>query len=176
MIFAFISHEDRDLIEKKLKETKDVRWYRRLKIIQLSSAGKTVPQLAETFDLSFATVRDYIKRYNEGGVFELKRSYSKGRPFRIEMSKEEWEDLLRRSPCQFEKLNTAVRNWTQELLVKYCSLYRGILVAQSTISTLLKRLGIRWNRGKLKVTSPDPLYTVKRDRVESLKKKVLRES
>lgn len=176
MIYAKVNDENQELLEEELKETKDAKWYRRLKIIHLSSQRQTVPKLGEAFDLSQATVRDYIKRYNEDGLEELQRSYSPGRPPKMELSKEEWEELLRRSPCQFEKLNTAARNWTQELLVKYCSLHHGILVAQSTISTLLQRLGIRWNRGKLKVTSPDPLYTVKRERVESLKKKVSRES
>lgn len=32
-------------------------------------------------------------------------------------------------------------------------------------------MGIKWNRGKLKVTSHDPFYTLKRERVEELKKK-----
>ncbi len=35
---------------------------------------------------------------------------------------------------------------------------------------LLKRMKIKWNRGKLKVTSPDPLYTVKQERVDTPKK------
>ena len=118
MIFAFINDENIELFEKELKETKDAKWYRRLKILHLSYKGLTVPQLAQEFDLSSATVRDYIKRYNQGGFFELKRSYSKGRPPKLELSKEELEELLRRSPCQFEKLNTAARNWTQHLLVK----------------------------------------------------------
>jgi hypothetical protein len=46
-----------------------------------------------------------------------------------------------------------------------------VTVTQPAISECLKRDKIRWNRGKLKVTSPDPLYTVKRERVEALKKK-----
>jgi hypothetical protein len=50
---------------------------------------------------------------------------------------------------------------------------------------LMKRLGIRWNlcssvtrrneSGKLKVTSPDPLYILKRERVEELKKSQVRD-
>jgi hypothetical protein len=87
------------------------------------------------------------------------------------MTKAEWEELLHRSPCQFEKLNTGARNWSQKLLVQYCSQYLGVQITQSAISGILKRLDIRWNRGKLRVTSPDPLYTVKRERIETLKKK-----
>jgi hypothetical protein len=33
-----------------------------------------------------------------------------------------------------------------------------------------QRPGLRWNREKLKVTFPDPVYTVKYYRIEALKK------
>ena len=112
MIFAKIIDEGLKLLKKELKSTKDAKWYRRLKIVQLSSQKRTTPQLAKDFDLCEATVRDYIRRYNEGGLEALKRGNSNGRPTKIDMTKEQWEELLHRSPCQFEKLNTGARNWT----------------------------------------------------------------
>ena len=171
MIFAKVSDEGRKLLEGKLKTTKDAKWYRRLKIIQLSSLGDTVSKLSKTFDVCKATVRDYIKRYNVGGLETLKRRNSNGRPPKIKLTKEQWEELLHRSPCQFEKLNTGARNWTQKLLSQYCHEYLGVQITPSAIGMLLKRMDMKWNRGKLKVTSPDPLYTVKRERVEMLKEK-----
>jgi len=171
MIFAKVNDEGSKLLEEELKTTRDAKWYRRLKIIQLSSLGETISKLAAMFDVCTATVRDYIKRYNKGGIETLKRRNSNGRPPRINLTKTEWEELLHRSPCQFEKLNTGARNWTQKLLALYCHEYLGVQITPSAICMLLKRMDIRWNRGKLKVTSPDPLYTVKRERVETLKKK-----
>ena len=176
MIYAQVSDDNRKQLQNELADTKDVRWYRRLKIIDLSSVGKTVPQLTEIFDLSSSTVRDYIHRYNSGGIAVLRRSYSPGRPKKIAVEKEQWEELLHRSPAQFEKLNTAARNWTQELLVEYCHKYLSVEITQGRLCQILKTLGIKWNRGKLKVTSPDPLYTVKRKRIETLKKKRHKES
>ena len=171
MIYARVTDEGLKLLEKELKSTKDAKWYRRLKIIQLSSRGEKVPQLAKRFDVCQATVRDYIKRYNSGGLETLKRNNSSGRPPKTQLTRAEWEELLHRSPCQFEKLNTGARNWTHKMLSQYCYEYLGVQIGQPAISMLLKRMGIRWNRGKLKVTSPDPEYTVKRERVERLKKK-----
>ena len=101
----------------------------------------------------------------------MRRRFSPGAPLKIPFTKARWEELLRQSPSQFPQLETNARNWTQELLVDYFAKVHGLKVAQSTLSLLLKRLGFRWNRGKLKVTSPDPLYTVKRERIEALKKK-----
>ena len=171
MIYAQVNDEGLKLLEKELKSTKDAKWYRRLKIIQLSSRGETVGQLAKRFDVCQATVRAYIKRYNSGGLETLKPDKSSGRPPTIHLTKAEWEELVHRSPCQFVKLNTGARNWTQDMLSEYCHEYLGVKISASAICMLLKRMGMRWNRGKLKVTSPDPQYTVKRERVQILKKK-----
>lgn len=171
MIYAQVNDESLKLLEKELKSTQDAKWYRRLKIIQLSSQGETVPFLAKRFDVCQATVRDYIQRYSNGGLETLKRNNSNGRPPKTQLTKAEWEELLRQSPCQFGKLNTGSRNWTYKMLAQYCCEYLGVQIGQSAIGMLLKRMGIRWNRGKLKITSPDPQYTVKRERVETLKKK-----
>ena len=65
MIFAKVINEGLKLLKKELKSTKDAKWYRRLKIVQLSSQKRTVPQLAKDFDVCEATVRDYITQYNE---------------------------------------------------------------------------------------------------------------
>ena len=172
MIYAQVSDEGLKLLEKELKSTKDAKWYRRLKIIQLSSQGETVPQLAKRFDVCQATVRAYIKRYNNGSLAALKPDKSSGRPPTTQLTKVQWEELLHQSPCHFVKLNTGSRNWTQDMLSQYCYEYLGVRIGASAICMLLKRMGISWNRGKLKVTSPDPDYIVKRERVETLKKRL----
>ena len=176
MIYAQVDDKSLKLLKKELKSAKGVKWYKRLKIIQLSSQGEKVPQLAKQFDVCQATVRDYIKRYNSGGLKTLKPNKSSGRPPTTQLTKAEWEELLHQSPCQFVKLNTGARNWTQYMLSEYCHQYLGVKISASAICMLLKRMDISWNRGKLKVTSPDPQYTVKRERVETLKKRLVKGS
>lgn len=171
MIYTQLSPEDLELLEKEMKTTNNKKWYFRLRAIQLSSYKYKVPEIAIILDLCQATIRAYIKHYNKGGLKELKPNYGIGCPPKIKLSKAEWQDLLARSPSQFEKLATGDRNWTQPMLVKYFALYQNIETAVTTISDLLKRLGFHWGRGKLKVTSPDPEYIVKRKRIEKFKKK-----
>ena len=171
MIYAHVNDEGLKLLEVELKSTKDAKWYKRLKIIQLSSQGETVPQLAKQFHVCQATVRDYVKRHNSGGLAALKAGKSSGCPPKTQLTKSEWEELLHQSPCQFEKLNTGARNWTQDMLSVYCHEYLGVKIGAPAICMLLKRMSISWNRGKLKVTSPDPQYTVKRERAQTLKKR-----
>jgi transposase len=170
MLYAEVSPQTYDTLLNAIQQSTDRNWYRRLKIIQLSAQRKSVPELATLFDLSKATVRDYLKRYNAGGLDGLKRHSSDGAPAKIPFTRVDWEDLLRRSPSQFDRLQTGARNWTQELVQTYLRLYHQVSVTQQTISACIKRHQVSWNRGKLKVTSPDPLYSVKRERIEDLKK------
>ena len=171
MLFAEVSPDAKKALLDELKQTSDAKWYRRVKIIHLSSQSTPVSQLAKLFDLCTATVRDYITRYNTHGLAGLKRHASDGAPSKIPLTKVEWEDLLHQSPSQFDRLQTGARNWTQALVVEYLRAYYDITVTQASVSRCLKQHKISWNRGALKVTSPDPLYTVKRERIATLKKK-----
>lgn len=174
MISALVdSPEKQEELEKAIEKAKDIKLYKRLLIIQLSSKGKSVKELSNEFGLCRHTIRAYIHKYNQGGIQAVVPCYAKGNHRKFTLTKEEWEELLRQSPSQFEKLDTGARNWTQKLLVKYFKEYHGISVTQTGICKCLRRMKIKWNRGKLKVTSPDPLYTIKRARIEELKEKAV---
>ena len=109
-----------------------------------------MPALAQWFDLSEATVRSYIKQYNEGGIVHLQPDKSPGRKVSIPLTKAEWEDVLAQRPSQFEKLKTRARNWSQPLLQAYLYQYHQVEVVQGTISKTLQRQGISWKRAKKK--------------------------
>ena len=158
MIFAFInspisplralvSSEQEEELKQAILKAKEVKWYKRLKVIQWSLKGKSVPQLSEEFDLCPLTTRNYIHQYTKGGLEALTPSYGKGGLKKLTLTKEEWEELLHQSPSQFDKLNTACRNWTQQLLVSYCQEYLSLSVTQTAICKCLAKLGLKWNRG-----------------------------
>jgi transposase len=170
MLYVEISPQDHERLREELKHTADIRWYQRLKIIQLSSERKSVPELATLFDCCQATIRQYIRRYQARGLDGLKRRSSEGPLEKMPLTKPEWEELLHQSPSQFTRLHTGARNWTQELLQTYLQEYWQVSVTQQAISAAIKRHQIRWNRGKREVTSPDPLYPVKREQIDRLKK------
>ncbi len=171
MLFAKVSQKCRQELEEALKTAQKAKWYRRLKVIDLSAKGQQVSELGALFDLNEGTIRAYSHRYNGGGLAGLKADYGPSRKAEISLSKEELEELLKRSPSQFEKLETGARNWNQKLLKQYLWHYHQIKISQAAIRGSLKRLGIVWSRAKKKVTSPDPLYTVKRKRSDELKEK-----
>lgn len=150
MLFAKVTEAEQKEIKAEMKASENKKWYRRLKIIDLSRERMRVPQLAKMFDLSQATVRTYIKKYNQQGLEGLKPKRIRGRKAKIRLTKEEWEELFQRSPHQYEQLKTETRNWSQRLVQTYLEKYQGIMVSQSAISNTLKKMGISWTRTKKK--------------------------
>ena len=173
MIYAQIDDQKQDALQTEMKATKDAKWYRRLKIIDLSSQGHNVTDLAQMFDLSASAIRSYIHAFNEGGLDGLRPGYGQGRPLLLDWDEARWLDLLAQAPADLEKLATGAQNWTQALLRQYLDTYHQCQVSQGTISKALHRAGIRWRRAKLRVYSPDPLYVVKRQRVQELEQLAL---
>ncbi|MBI1926318.1 helix-turn-helix domain-containing protein [Candidatus Poribacteria bacterium] len=171
MIYAIPSDEHAiSELQVELKKAEKAKWYRRLKIVQLSMAGHSVPQLAQQFDLCDATVRSYITAYSDGGIEPLRPHKQPGRPKKVgQLAKEDWQEILSQTPNQYDRLATDSRQWTLELLVEYVKAYQGEAVDFSTISKAMKRCGYRTGRSKLRVGSPDPEYQVKRARVEDLR-------
>jgi transposase len=178
MIYVNIQdpEQEKRLIDE-LKISKDKNWYRRLQIIADSVKGVTVEQLSQMFSVSQATIRRYIHAYNQGGLDTLKPKKSTGRPPKIgNWTKADWDKVLEQTPDQYEKLNTHSRQWTLERLALYLKEYHNMVVAISSIYNSLRNTGRRTGRSKLRVGSPDPDYTVKREGVKAVQNLHYRDS
>ena len=172
MIFAKVDTEsEREALKSALKDAKKSYIYRRLLCIQLSSEGKKVSELSSLFDLSALTIRGYIHTYNAGGLPALIPQPKPGRTPKLSLSTEQWQEILYQSPSLFSKLDCCSFNWTLELLSKYVLEYHGVRLTPSGIWRQLRRHKIATGRSKLGITSNDPEYHVKRQRIETLKKK-----
>ena len=87
-----IIKESKEELEELLKKEKDVRIYRRIKVIYLL---KTTPKIqlkdvSEKLDISIQSAKKYWGLYRKGGIENLKLNH-KGRIPRV--SKEEFEKL-----------------------------------------------------------------------------------
>ena len=157
MLFATVDTHIQQMIQSEMRSTRDAKWYRRLKIIDLSGQGTAVPELAGLFDLTPATIRSYIHVFNAHGLDGLRPGYGQGRPQAMNWTAEQWLDVLSQAPCHLELLDTAAQNWTQALMRQYLVAYHQLHLSQSALSKSLHRVGLRWRRAKLRVHSPDPL-------------------
>lgn len=161
-------------LEERLKQAKSqsALIYMDLKIIEFSHQGKSVSEIGELLGLHANTVRTIIKKFKAAGFAGLHRK-PRGQPEEKlkAYDKAYWEDILSQPPRSFEKLATPDQNWTYEWVQQYLEQYLEIKVTISTIWNHLRKVGFTSGRAKLSITSPDPDYQVKRQRVEALEKK-----
>jgi len=162
-------------LSQRIKAATKAKVYIRLKTVELSSQGKAVQEIAGLLSRHPNSIRAYLHRFNEGGFPAVLPRWGGGASQKLgDLDKAYWEDLLSRPPAHFEKLESQAQNWTYALLQQYLLLYEGRKVHPNTIWLHLRRLKYTSGRSKLSVTSPDPDYQVKRERVEALEKKTLR--
>jgi transposase len=174
MLRINLTESQREELQKRLKQAKSQNTlvYLDLKIIEFSDQGKSVPQISQLLGLHPQTVRTIIKKFQAADFKGLQRK-PRGTPEEKlkAYDKAYWEDILSQPPSSFEKLDTPDQNWSYELIQNYIATYLQIKVTISTIWNHLRRVGYTSGRAKLSITSPDPDYQVKRQRVDELKKK-----
>ena len=171
MIYAKLTDASAvERLDAAIRQATKPQWYRRLLIIKLSATEHmSVPKLAKMFNISDDSVRSYIHKYNTSGLDALMPKSPPGRRGKItHFSKSDWERLFEQTPDHYEKLQTASRQWTLELMSIYFKTYHEICVTPTAIHMALRRVGYRTGRSKLRVGSPDPDYQVKRKQLDEL--------
>ena len=172
MIFAYVDDQSTqaELLDA-IRNADKPYIYRRLMAVRLSSEGRNVSELSEIFQLTPQTIRKFIDAYNQGGLAQLMPHKKPGRTPKLQFTDTQWEEIIHQPPVSLDKLNTKSYNWTLQLLSEYLHLYHGVKISISHLWYILRQHKINMGRSQLKITSPDPDYIVKRDRVQTLKKK-----
>jgi transposase len=159
------SEEEREALQAGLR-SKNTFALRRCQVLLASSRGEQAPRIAESLGCGQQTVRDAIHDFNKRGLDALAAKSSRPRRTRDafdEQSAELLREMLHRSPREFG-YETSL--WTLQMAAR-ASFEEGLTrrrVSGETIRTTLARLlGIRWQRAKRWITSPDPLYERKKE-------------
>jgi transposase len=154
------SQEERKTIKASVR-SKDAFALRRSQMLLASSRGEEVPRIATSLGCAQQTVRDAIHDFNQRGTDALVDKSSRPRRTRDtfgEESAEALRGLLHRSPREFG-YDTSL--WTLSMAAEV-AFEEGITqrrVSGETVrSTLARLLGVRWQRAKRWITSPDPLW------------------
>ena len=148
--------------------SRDAFVLRRCQILLASSRGENAYRIARSLGCNPQTARNAIHEFNEGG---LKAALSRGssRPHTVHAafdseSAERLREILHRDPREFGK-HTSL--WTLDLAAQV-SCEEGLTegrVSGETIRATLARLGVRWERAKRWIESPDPEYARKKGHV-----------
>jgi transposase len=139
---------------------------RRCQILLASARGQTACVIAETLGCDDQTVRNAIHAFNTTGLMALTRRSSA--PQRTphtafnSAQREQLRALLHQSPRTFGYPTSL---WTLPVAaeVAYAEGLTSRPVSREAIRRVLARLGVRWQRAKHWITSPDPAYIRKKN-------------
>jgi transposase len=160
-----LTDAERQHLEAGLRSS-DAFILRRCQILLASARREHAPQIAHHLGCHDQTVRNAIKAFNRTGLACLSQGSS--RPHTIhaafpgEKADQLWA-LLHQSPRTFHQPTNL---WTLELAAEV-SFQQGLTperVSGETIRATLARIGVRWQRAKEWITSPDPAYARKKGR------------
>jgi hypothetical protein len=137
---------------------------RRGQILLASSRGEHTPVIAASLGCSEQTVRDAIYVFDRVGVAALtpgsKRPHTRHPAFDA-AGAERLRALLHRSP---RDVGHPTSLWTLELAAATAQAegLTATRICGETVRATLARLGVRWQRAKRWITSPDPAYERKK--------------
>jgi transposase len=138
---------------------------RRCQILLASARGERAPAIARSLSCDGHTVHDALTAFEARGLACLTRGSSRPRTTHAAFPAaraEALRALLHQSPRTFEKPTSL---WTLDLAAEV-SFEEGLTptrVTGETIRATLMRLGVKWQRAKAWITSPDPEYARKKD-------------
>ena len=158
-----LSKEERKVLEAGLRSS-DAFVLRRCQILLASARGERAPRIAENLGCGSQTVRNAIHDFDEHGLGALQAGSSRPEEVHAAFDAGEAESLrqmLHHHPSEFRKEGTF---WTLSMAAEV-SFEEGLTerrVSGETIRATLARLGVRWQRAKRWMESPDPEYARKK--------------
>jgi transposase len=159
-----LSDAERETLEAGLRSS-DAFTLRRCQILLASDRGENAYQIAHQLGCNPQTARNAIHAFNEKGLPETlqpgsKHPHTVHRAFDPEQA-EALRELLHTNPRKFGKESTL---WTLEMAAEV-SFEEGLTqerITGETVRATLERMGVRWERAKRWITSPDPEYQRKK--------------
>jgi transposase len=159
-----LSDAERRSLEAGLRSP-DAFVLRRCQILLASSRDENAYQIARSLGCNPQTARNAIHEFNESGLEAALRRGS-SRPHTIHaafdpQNAQRLREMLHRDPREFGKPTSL---WTLNLAAEV-SFEEGLTeerVSGETIRATLRRLGVRWERAKRWIKSPDPEYERKK--------------
>ena len=160
-----LSDAERETLEAGLRSP-DAFTLRRCQILLASDRGENAYQIARSLGCNPQTARNAIHAFNEKGLPQAlrqgsKRPHTVHRAFQGPQQAEALRELLHHTPREYRK-DTSL--WTLDLAAEV-SFEEGLTeerITGETIRATLARMGVRWERAKRWIASPDPEYARKK--------------
>ena len=106
--------------------------------------GLSAPEIATRMGLGGATVRFWLKRFNERGLPGLEEDMRSGRP--PTYTAEERSAVIKAALSRPTELGLPFATWTLDRLVAYLGEQRGIGMRRSRVGEVLLAEGLKWRQ------------------------------
>ena len=158
-----LSKKEREALQAGLRSS-DAFVLRRCQILLASLKGERPSRIAENLGCAQQTVRNAIHEFNGRGLGALSPGSSRPRELHAAFDEDGVEalrEMLHHSPREFGKQTSL---WTLEdaAEVSFEEDLTERRVSGETVRATLARLGVRWERAKRWIESPDPEYARKK--------------
>jgi transposase len=124
--------------------TAEARLVERAKIIWVAHTGKRGKAVAEELGLDPATVRKWLKRFNEIGLEGLQDAERPGKPPRY--TPEQVGEVVATALTNPTTLGLPFASWTLDRLEAYLNEVKGIPIKRTRIDDILLAEGLRWRK------------------------------
>ena len=151
-------------LEELYQKTTKPRYRTRAQIVLLSAEqGYKAEEIAQIVRESHMTVLRWLKRYLAEGIEGLKDAPRPGRSATVtETYRKRLLEVVRRRP---RSLGLEYSMWTLRRLADYLAEETGLRVSFETVRRELAKADIIFSRPQHTISSPDPLYQVKKRRL-----------
>lgn len=159
-----VTEDERAKLERVVRaKTAPVRLAERARIVLAALAGLTAPQIGARAGVGEATARQWIRRFNDGGLAGLEDAPRAGRPATYREAEQSRVVAKARSlppkPEGDEVPPTC--HWTLDRLQEELN-KDGVPIKRSQIRRLLKAEHVKWQKPRTWPESDDPDFAEKR--------------
>ena len=155
-------------ILKQWRRSHDRRKWERAVVILESYQNKPSLEIAKKVDRSVDRIRVWINGYKSGGMLALEKPNYRINPDVSKLREEKRENLIRliHETPKLHGINRA--SWFLEDLSKVYQRVYGTYMCTSTISVYLRKEGYVYRKAREVLTSPDPNFREKMDRIKNI--------
>jgi transposase len=154
---------------KRMTRQEIGRVSQRAQMILLSVRKKSVPEIAVLYEMSSATVRFWIRRFDTEGPAGLYDRDRSGRPPKV--TQEVTDSLVEMMKADPQREGYIATFWTVAMLILAIAKKLGITLSPTTLRTALHRLDLRWGRPRLDM--PDKVDPQKAEKQWAIVKAVV---
>jgi transposase len=137
--------------------------YRRARMLFLSEKGWQCAAIAEVLGMHAETVRDTVQQFNEGGVAAITPRPRSGGPqggkLSEEMRSQVEESIHAGPPAEQQRGTWSLASLAEQIAADFESVAS---VSRETVRRFLQALKIKYRQAKGWLSSPDPLYSLKK--------------